>query len=274
MGVHEHGDHVGRVSCLRPPPSLAVRARDCSGHATPVTGTFRSQLYEKYVSEHQGVLDGARRYPTLKRDIVDRLYPASHASCILDVGCGQGDLIALLREHGWSNVRGIDISEEQVATAARLGVADVDCADVYEHAATHPHSYDVVLAVDVVEHFDRSDALQLFHALLSMLVPGGRLIMQTPNGASPFSGRIFWSDVTHGVQYTDRSLRQICGAAGFRSVDAFPTRPAVHGMTSLLRSLIWRAFESVLWLAAAAETGNTRGLIFTQNLIAVATSPE
>jgi hypothetical protein len=89
-----------------------------------------------------------------------------------------------------------------------------------------------------------------------MLAPGGSLILQTPNGASPFSGQIFWSDVTHGMQYTNRSLRQICAATGFLSVESFPTRPAIHGAASLLRAGLWGCVESILWLAAAAETGN------------------
>ncbi len=234
-----------------------------------MTGSFRDRLYTSYVSQHQGVLESSGRFPTFERDVIARLPPAP-STRILDVGCGHGDLISLIRRHGWTEVSGIDISQEQVKMAARLGVTGVTCADIYEHAATHGHSYDVVLAMDVVEHFDRSEALKLFEALRSMLAPGGCLILQTPNGASPFSGQIFWSDVTHGMQYTNRSLRQICAATGFRSVESFPTRPAIHGAASLLRAGLWRCVESMLWLATAAETGNMRDLIFTRNLIAIA----
>lgn len=238
-----------------------------------MTTSYRQQLYARYVSDHQGVLDASRRYPTLERDVIGRL-PLNKSARILDVGCGQGDLIALMRRHGWTNVRGIDISEEQVDTARRLGVPDVMQGDIYEYGPTHSANYDVVLAMDFVEHFDRGEALALFQALREMLAPGGCLIMQMPNGASPFSGRIFWSDVTHGMQYTDRSLSQLCAAAGFASVRSYPSRPAVHGFVSAMRAIIWRFVEGFLWLATAAETSRTRGLVLTQNLVAVARSPD
>lgn len=196
--------------------------------------------------------------------------PAMKTVRILDMGCGQGDLVSLIRHRGWSDVTGVDISQEQVATARRLGVSGVLHADLHQYALDHKSEYDVVLAVDFVEHFDRADALDVFKALRGMLNSGGRLIMQMPNGASPFSGRIFWSDVTHGMQYTDRSLAQICKAAGFRSVTVFPQRPAIHGLTSFIRAMIWRGIESCIWLATATETSRVRGHVLTQNLVAVA----
>ena len=230
---------------------------------------FRSELYARYVSGHEGVVDVSYRSRTFERDVVARL-PIDRSARILDAGCGHGDLVSLLRRHGWTDVTGIDTSQEQVETAAKLGVSGVIRADIHDFAAMHPGHYDVVLAMDVVEHFDRSEALELFRTLRAMLAAGGRLILQTPNGASPFSGDIFWSDVTHGMQYTDRSLQQICGAAGFASVRSFPTRPAVHGPVSLARSVLWRTIEAMLWIATVAETGRTRNLVFTRNLIAVA----
>lgn len=235
----------------------------------PAIAAYRQQFYETYVTAHQGVLDPSRRAPTLERDVIARL-PKSKSVRILDVGCGQGDLIALIRRHGWTDVSGIDLSKEQVETARRLDVTDVTQENVYDHASAHPSSYDVVLAMDFVEHFDRTEALGLFRALRGMLAPRGYLIMQMPNGSSPFSGRIFWSDVTHGMQYTDRSLAQICSAAGFADVRSFPSRPAIHGVVSGVRAGIWRVIESLLWLATAAETSRTRGLVLTQNLVAVA----
>jgi 2-polyprenyl-3-methyl-5-hydroxy-6-metoxy-1,4-benzoquinol methylase len=240
--------------------------------AGPGATDFRERLYAKYVSGHQGVLDASRRNPTFTRDVIRRM-PSDRAARVLEVGCGQGDLIALLRASGWTDVKGIDISEEQVQTARQRGVDNVVQADLFEFAEGHQGLHDVVIAMDVVEHFDRSQTLALFHALRLLLTPGGCLIIQTPNGASPFSGRIFWSDVTHGMQFTSRSLDQVCSAVGFATVTSFPQRPAVHGIVSAMRACIWRVVEGFLWLATAAETSQTRHLVLTQNLVAVARAP-
>lgn len=231
--------------------------------------SFRDSLYDTYVSGHQGILDAARRYPTLHRDVLRRL-PDQRSARVLDVGCGSGDLIALLRRSGWTDVSGIDVSREQVRLAVDRGVTGVRRADVHEYAATHPAEYEVILAIDVIEHFDRADVVQLFQGLRRMLTPDGLLILQVPNGASPFSGRVFWSDITHGMQYTHRSLRQVCAASGFSSVTSYASRPAVHGPKSASRAAAWRCVEACLWIASASETGQARGHIFTQNLVAVA----
>jgi 2-polyprenyl-3-methyl-5-hydroxy-6-metoxy-1,4-benzoquinol methylase len=44
---------------------------------------------------------------------------------ILDIGCGNGSLLAAAKEKGYTNVTGIDISPEQVEIANKLGVAEV-----------------------------------------------------------------------------------------------------------------------------------------------------
>jgi 2-polyprenyl-3-methyl-5-hydroxy-6-metoxy-1,4-benzoquinol methylase len=234
-----------------------------------VTPTFREPFYQRYVSGHQGVLDATRRHPTLKRDVIAHL-PPDRLAAILDVGCGQGDLVQLIREHGWTNVVGVDTSAEQIEAARGRGVTGVAQADLFDYASSHLGKYDAVLAIDVVEHFDRSEVLHVFQTLHALLAPGGCLIIQAPNGASPFSGRIFWSDITHGMQYTSRSLRQICMAAGFDSVESSPQRPAVHGPISALRWVAWRMVEAFLVFATAAETGRTGRLVLTQNIVAVA----
>lgn len=230
---------------------------------------FRQRYYERYVSQHQGTLEPARRYPVLKRDVVARL-PSDRSARILDAGCGQGDLIALTQGLGWTNVTGVDTSAEQVDVARARGIAGVVQGDIFHFATAHPGEFDVVLAMDLLEHFDREDALKAFSSVRRMLAPGGYLILQVPNGMSPFSGRIYWSDITHGMQYTPVSLAQVCSAAGFDSVACFPVRPAVHGPISALRASVWRVIESFLWLAIAAETGQHRDLVLTQNLVAVA----
>jgi 2-polyprenyl-3-methyl-5-hydroxy-6-metoxy-1,4-benzoquinol methylase len=111
-----------------------------------MTETFRGQLYSRYVSQHQGIPESSGRFPTFDHDVVARL-PSARSTRILDVRCGHGDLVSLIRRRGWTEVSGIDISQEQVDTAARLGVTGVTRADIHQHAAAHPQSYDVVLTM-------------------------------------------------------------------------------------------------------------------------------
>jgi 2-polyprenyl-3-methyl-5-hydroxy-6-metoxy-1,4-benzoquinol methylase len=232
---------------------------------------YRDALYDQYVTGHQGVVPESRSQAALQRDIVSRI--PHDAAPILDVGCGQGQLLRLLLAEGHSDVMGIDTSAEQVELASRLGTPYVHEANVLEFARENEGRFGCVVAVDLIEHFDRDNVLPLFNALRAMLRPGGRLIVRTPNGVSPFHGRILFGDLTHGVAYTHRMLEQIAARTGFASVTSYPCRPAGTRVKTLARRALWRLIEMLVTVALIAETGVVRGHIVTQNLVAVLTAP-
>jgi 2-polyprenyl-3-methyl-5-hydroxy-6-metoxy-1,4-benzoquinol methylase len=232
---------------------------------------LRTNAYRQYVTTHQGDVANRGKAHDFESNFL-QLMPQDRAVRILDVGCGQGVMLRLLEQAGYQSVTGIDTSPEQIALAKEAGCTCAVCADLFEFAASTVEQFDVLLAIDLVEHFDRQDVLGLFSALYRMLAPGGRLILRTPNGSSPFAGRYHYSDITHGVIYTDRSLRQIASLVGFRSVEVFPA--AVTGTRfEPVRRMLWRATEMLIKIPLIIETGELRGHVVTQNLVAVATKP-
>jgi 2-polyprenyl-3-methyl-5-hydroxy-6-metoxy-1,4-benzoquinol methylase len=229
---------------------------------------YRQPFYRAYVSGHQGEVLEHRSQSNLEQDVLQHL-PANRKAAILDVGCGQGQLIRLIERDGFANVSGIDLSAEQVALARKLGTERVVERDLFELAAAEPGTYDVVIAIDVVEHFDRADVQRAFQAFSDLLKPGGRFILRTPNGVSPYAGRILFSDLTHGVIYTETSLQQVGHVTGFASFSAYPVPPAGTSAKAKVRRALWTLVE--LWFKAplVIETGQLRGHIVTQNLIGV-----
>jgi SAM-dependent methyltransferase len=232
-----------------------------------MTSDYRDALYAHYVSGHQGVGREASSRPGLEADVVRHLSEVRDGE-VLDVGCGQGQLVRLLREHGYRRVSGIDVSAEQVALARELGTENVTLGDLFEHAERYPGRYDAVVALDFVEHFDRPQVQRVFQALSDLLKPGGVLVLRTPNGSSPYAGRYLYSDLTHGLIFTERSLRQIGAIVGFASFNAYPVRPAPGGLKRSVRRFLWRLIEPLLILPLIVETGETRHIV-TQNLIGV-----
>lgn len=232
-------------------------------------GNYRNAYYSQYVSGHQGSIANSGNESNLIANVVCHI-PTEKSSRILDIGCGQGLLVDLLNRMGYVNVLGIDVSGEQIQLGKELGVSNLEEHDLCDFAATHLGEYGVVLAIDLVEHFDRSEVRDLFQILSGLLASEGSLILRTPNGSSPYSGRYQFSDLTHGVIYTKRSLQQVCSAVGFSDVKCFPARPSGHRITQRLRAFLWRMCELVMTLPLVIETGETRGHIVTQNIIAVA----
>lgn len=239
--------------------------------------TYRTRIYTHYVQAREQALAPetlaglAPRSHALRR-LIEQHFPADRTAAVLDLGCGHGALLHFAREAGYTNLRGVDGSPEQVAAARRLGIDGVEEGDLRDTLAAQPDaSLDVVIAFDVIEHFTRDELLPFVDEVRRVLKPGGRWIIHVPNGESPFGGRMRYWDLTHELAFTRTSLAQLLLASGFAEVRCFEDQPVVHGAKSALRWALWQGFRGLLRLYIAAETGDAGGgHIFSQNLLAVA----
>lgn len=233
------------------------------------TNDSRRRLYERYVSTHTATpaerTPGARAFPVI------RGLPPDRSARVLDIGCGEGALVAAMQAAGYTDVTGIDTSPEQVVLAHAQGRTEVLQANVFDHLTEHPGEFNVVTATDVFEHFDHDEVVRLMDAVYSALRPGGVLVAQVPNATSPFFGNYAFGDFTHRSVFTARSVRQVCLTAGFASTVAQPVGPQVHGLVSALRRVAWSGVAGLLKLSLASETGQLRGHLVTQNLVFIAT---
>ena len=110
---------------------------------------------------------------------------------ILDVGCGDGFHLSLLRDYGskyWT-LDGIDADERAILAGHARGL-DVRQGTI-ETLDIPRESYDLVLLIMTVEHVPDPKALLV--AIRNCLKPGGRVVVVTDNTASPdawlFRGR-------------------------------------------------------------------------------------
>lgn len=227
---------------------------------------IRARLYDAYSTTHAGVSDADSGALPFRRDILPHL-PEDRGSVVVDLGCGQGQLVRQLLSQGYRHSSGIDISPEQVELAQRSGLGQVRQGDFRE--VLEAGSVDVVTATDFFEHLTRSEALEAADHVHSALRPGGRLILRVPNSVSPFSGNYRFGDLTHETSFTARSLKQLGAAADFEHVQVVACPPPIHGTKSLARSLVWKFISGGMKVALAAETGALRGHLVTQNIVAV-----
>jgi SAM-dependent methyltransferase len=98
---------------------------------------------------------------------------------ILDVGCGDGFHLKLLKDFGrptWT-LEGIDLDERAVVAAARNGL-DVKQAAV-ESADLPPNNYDLIMLIMTIEHV--ADPRGLLARICELLKPGGRVVIVTDN---------------------------------------------------------------------------------------------
>lgn len=232
------------------------------------TDAHRQRVYARYKTVQGGTGAGAGDLWS-EHNLIPEL-PADRSARILDIGCGTGDLVAQLRGAGYTGVHGIDISEEQVRIAAERGIEGVELADLRDHLSANAGGYDVILAMDVLEHFDPGGLFEVLDLIAAALAPGGLLLARSPNAVSPFFGRYRYGDLTHGVAFTTRSLRQALRATGFEDIRFAAVDPVPRGLVRTVRYLLWQGIAGVFKFMLAVETGQLRGHVVTQNLFVAA----
>lgn len=144
---------------------------------------------------------------------------------VLDLGCGRGELLALLAERRIA-ARGVDGSREMVAHCRQLGLR-AEQGDLFEALAGAPaESLGAVVSFHVIEHLPAEDLDRLVRLAWRVLRPGGVLVLETPNPLSLVVGaRNFWLDPTHRRPVHPESLELAYELAGFDPVERLDLRP-------------------------------------------------
>jgi 2-polyprenyl-3-methyl-5-hydroxy-6-metoxy-1,4-benzoquinol methylase len=249
----------------------------CDKTPEPMGSQWKAELYARYVSTGQAAAADttdrqhfyAASAPYVAYVIANHL-PHRRDIHLLDIGCGNGALVYHLRQEGYANARGVDVSLEQIAIAQRFGVPGVEAGNLLELLrATPSASLDVVTAMDVFEHFERGELLELVREVRRTLGTGGVCIAHVPNGEGLFGNRVRWGDLTHELAFTQSSARQLFFAAGFAGLACYEDRPVGAGLVRTIRRSLWTLGTAYARLLLAAETGSTKHVL-SQNMLLVA----
>jgi len=145
---------------------------------------------------------------------------------LLDVGCGNGGFLLLARQAGWQ-VEGLDFDAAAVDAARSRGL-DVHHGSI-DSLEDRSNYYDVITLSHVIEHVHKP--LDMLRQLYTLLKPGGRLWLETPNinslGAKRFGRN--WRALEpprHLVLFNSSNLSQSLHIAGFQSL-----KQHWHGMS-------------------------------------------
>lgn len=226
-----------------------------------MTGAYRQRIYDLYASRGSDaplVFDVAaaeRRSAYLRAQLAGWL-PADKAAAVGDLACGSGDVLFALRSFGYTNLCGVDISGEQVAVAQQQFGDRVKQQSVQAFLDEHESTFDVLLAIDIIEHLSKDEVLPFLDSCQAALRPGGRLILQTPNAASPFGMSVRYGDFTHEAAFTPASLAWLLTTAGLCDITARECGPRPVTPFGAGRWLIWQVLRLLPLGWNLIETGS------------------
>jgi len=182
-----------------------------------------------------------------------------HCHRVLDVGCGQGQFIELLKAEGVS-ATGIDADERMVGVCRRKGL-DVAKADLFDYLPQQKKQFDGIFSSNLIEHLSAQDAIRFVRMAFGALVSGGIVLISTPNPRSLIVHlNEFWRDATHVRLYSRSLLEFLCAWAGFEDIQSgenprtiWTPSPALQAVPELLDSLSSQE-RLRLWNAVAEKT--------------------
>lgn len=235
---------------------------------------FRNKFYESYFA-HQASRSGSGNLLEKMRD--DHLHykhellpflPVDRSAKIVEMACGYGSLLKFLTDLGYSP-KGFDLSADQVGMANELGVS-AEVLDIQDWIQGNDGPIDTLLAIDLIEHFDKSELLDLLIDIRSKIKSNGTFIARTPNMDGILPNQYAFGDFTHGALINSSSAIQLFKAAGFSSVEIHASCVKVRGVKEVLRSLTWGLVKLRARAQLFGSGRSTQGAIYTPNLIIIA----
>ena len=195
-------------------PAAAVGGGGGAAMPAPAgTPSLDAYKYVGFEDQFRGSVDEIRERLAEYLPLFDR------ASDVVDVGCGRGEFLRLLAEHGVKG-RGIDLNHEmvEVCRSRGLDVVEGDALDYLTSIADE--SLGGLFAAQVVEHLEPDRLMRLLEVAVSKLRPGSRIVLETINPAC--WAAFFHSyirDLTHVRPIHPETLKYLLQATGYHDVE-------------------------------------------------------
>ena len=185
------------------------------------------------------------------------------AAPVLDIGCGRGELLSLLRDAG-VEARGIDADADMVAYARGDGL-DVDQADLVEYLeGLDDASLGGIFMGQVVEHLPPGALVRSLELAARKLRPGGVLVAETINPLSPLALRHYFADLTHAQPLVPETLQLLARQSGFADTEirylnqpaerlTEPDDPVIAANVRRLNELLFAPLDYALVARTAAD---------------------
>jgi ubiquinone/menaquinone biosynthesis C-methylase UbiE len=173
---------------------------------------FYVSLEDRFRGSTSDIKESLRHY-------LPKLSKLDGESKCLDIGCGRGEWMELLRDVG-VECRGVDLNHIMAAECQERG-NDVEVSDAFEYLSSLPdESLDLITGFHIIEHLPLVALLGLFDECLRVLRPGGQVIFETPNPENIMVGAYnFYFDPTHSNPLPPELVVFYAENAGFVDVE-------------------------------------------------------
>ncbi|HEY9611199.1 class I SAM-dependent methyltransferase [Allocoleopsis sp.] len=207
---------------------------------------FYTAFENQFRGEREDILDRLKVYLPL----LEEAKVGTSEFPILDVGCGRGEWLELLREAGYT-ATGLDHNRVMVDYCRSREFKVVE-GDVISHLRTLPDlSLGAVTGFHIIEHLPFPVLMQFFNEVVRVLKPGGLAIFETPNPKNIVVGACnFYADPTHKNPLFPETIQFILESQGLSTVKILYLNP-VEGSPFSQEDASWQLLHN--WFFCARD---------------------
>jgi SAM-dependent methyltransferase len=218
---------------------MARGGLETMGDEDPHLDSFYTQFEDRF----RGTREEIRERVGIYLPILTEAAAGSKEAPVLDVGCGRGELLELIRDAGLVG-RGVDLNVEMVAICRGLDLEVTQGNAIAHLRALKEGSIGAIVALHLIEHLPFRRRIALLDAALRALKPGGALVLETPNPENINVGACtFWNDPSHIQPLPPESTQAIVELRGFDRVEivrlhAYPFENHLPGAGGAVRDTL------------------------------------
>ena len=190
---------------------------------------------------------------------------------VADLGCGEGKYIysSTYKE----NIKTCDLIDKYVKPSdeilkdPRYQYKQTDVESYLNN--TESNSLNLILAKDILEHISQEDSQRILDECYRILTKDGMLLIQMPNGSSPFGLRNFNNDLTHIQFLGHTALKDLCEKSSFEKVKVYPVAEISRGKFALLSTIVQKnILEPIIENVFSSSIGHCGKFFWTPNIMA------
>lgn len=207
-------DLIAGLQPRKPDTDTATRRAEAEGMQA-----FLDSFYHNLENRFRGSTQEISKRLVVYRADVEAAVLRTGRKPVLDLGCGRGEWLALLKDWGL-DASGVDLNAMQIEQA-RIDGLDVQLGDFQDTLCdAADNSLAVISAHHLIEHLPFNLVAWLVREATRVLAPGGLLLLETPDVRNVLVGATtFHNDPTHLQPRTFAVMGVLLESAGLHPIE-------------------------------------------------------